>query len=168
MADWLDTVEKLAPTIASALGSPVAGMAVGALESALGMSGDDIQKTVESGKLTADQVAAIQQAELAIKAKAQEMNLDFAKLQYEDAASARDMQKTVKSWVPPFLALAVTAGFFGILVGLMVGLTKQNPEIDIMLGSLGSAWVGIISFYFGSSAGSQAKDQLLHQSTPTQ
>jgi len=168
MADWLDTVEKLAPTIASALGSPVAGMAVGALESALGMSGDEVQKTIETGKLTSDQVAAIQQAELAIKAKAQEMNLDFAKLQYEDAASARDMQKTVKSWVPPFLALAVTAGFFGILVGLMVGLTKQNPEIDIMLGSLGSAWVGIISFYFGSSAGSQAKDQLLHQSTPTQ
>jgi len=169
MADsWIDTVEKLAPTVASALGSPVAGMAVGALESALGMSGDEVQKTIETGKLTSDQVAAIQQAELAIKAKAQEMNLDFAKLQYEDAASARDMQKTVKSWVPPFLALAVTAGFFGILVGLMVGLTKQNPEIDIMLGSLGSAWVGIISFYFGSSAGSQAKDQLLHQSTPTQ
>ena len=168
MSDWLDTIEKLAPTVASALGSPVAGMAVGALESALGMSGDEVQKTVEAGKLTGEQVAAIQQAELAIKAKAQEMNLDFAKLQYADAASARDMQKTVKSWVPPFLALAVTAGFFGILVGLMVGLTKQNPEIDIMLGSLGSAWVGIISFYFGSSAGSQAKDQLLHQSTPTQ
>jgi len=168
MSDWLDTIEKLAPTVASALGSPVAGMAVGALESALGMSGDEVQKTVEAGKLTGEQVAAIQQAELAIKAKAQEMNLDFAKLQYADAASARDMQKTVKSWVPPFLALAVTVGFFGILVGLMVGLTKQNPEIDIMLGSLGSAWVGIISFYFGSSAGSQAKDQLLHQSTPTQ
>lgn len=51
MADsWIDTVAKLAPTVASALGSPVAGMAVGALESALGMSGDEVQKTVESGK----------------------------------------------------------------------------------------------------------------------
>jgi hypothetical protein len=166
MSDWIETMEKLAPTVASALGSPVAGMAVSALESALGMSSEDVKQTVEANKLTAEQVASIQQAEIAIKAKAQELNLDFSKLAYDDKASARDMQKTVKSWVPPFLAIAVTLGFFGILVALMLKLTAQNPEIDIMLGSLGSAWVGIISFYFGSSAGSQAKDQLLHQSTP--
>jgi len=168
MADWIDTLEKLAPTVASALGSPVAGMAVGALESALGVSGDDVQKTIESNKLTADQVAAIQQAEIAIKAKAQELGLDFAKLSNEDRASARQMQTAVKSWVPPFLACVVTVGFFGILVGLMLNKLEPNPELDVMLGSLGTAWVGIISFYFGSSAGSQAKDQLLHQSTPSQ
>ena len=168
MADWLDTLEKLAPTVASALGSPVAGMAVSALESAMGISGDDIQKTIVTNKLTAEQVAAIQQAELAIKAKAQEMNLDFAKLQNEDKASARQMQSTVKSWVPPTLAMLVTVGFFGILIGLMLNKLEPNPELDVMLGSLGTAWVGIISFYFGSSAGSQAKDQLLHQSTPVQ
>jgi hypothetical protein len=166
MADWIDTLEKLAPTIASALGSPVAGMAVGALESALGISGDDVQKTIEAGKLTAEQVAAIQQAELAIKAKAQEMNLDFAKLTNEDRASAREMQKATNSWVPSFLAISVTCGFFGILVGLMLGKIDQAAEVDIMLGSLGTAWTGIVAFYFGSSAGSQAKDQMIHNSTP--
>ena len=167
MADsWIETLEKLAPTVASALGSPVAGMAVGALESALGVSGDDVQKTIETGKLTGEQVAAIQQAELAIKAKAQEMNLDFAKLQYADTASARDMQKTVKSWVPPTLAIAVTVGFFGILAAMMRGKIEQAAEVDIMLGSLGTAWTGIIAFYFGSSASSQAKDHMIHNSTP--
>jgi len=166
MADWLDTLEKLAPTVASALGSPVAGMAVGALESALGMSGDDVQKTIETGKLTGEQVAAIQQAELAIKAKAQELGLDFAKLGNEDRASARQMQTTVKSWIPSFLAIIVTVGFFGILVGLMTGKIEQAAEVDIMLGSLGTAWTGIIAFYFGSSASSQAKDHMLHNSTP--
>ena len=166
MADWIDTLEKLAPTVASALGSPVAGMAVGALESALGMSGDDVQKTVEAGKLTGEQVAAIQQAELAIKAKAQELGLDFAKLTNEDRANARDMQKTVKSWVPPTLAMLVTVGFFGILIAMMTGKIDQAAEVDIMLGSLGTAWTGIIAFYFGSSAGSQAKDAMIHNSTP--
>jgi len=166
MADWLDTLEKLAPTVASALGSPVAGMAVGALESALGMSGDDVQKTIETGKLTGDQVAAIQQAELALKAKAQELGLDFAKLGNEDRASARQMQQNVKSWVPPFLAIAVTLGFFGILVGLMLGKINQATEVDIMLGSLGTAWTGIVSFFFGSSASSQSKDHMLYNSQP--
>ena len=158
MADWINTLEKLAPTVASCLGSPVAGMAVGALETAMGISGDDIQKTIETNKLTADQVAAIQQAEIAIKAKAQELGLDFAKLTNDDRASARDMQKNVKSWVPPFLALSVTIGFFGILIALMSGKIEQAAEVDIMLGSLGTAWISIIAFYFGSSAGSQAKD----------
>jgi len=162
MADWIDTLEKLAPTVASALSSPVAGMAVGALESALGMSADDVKKTVESGKLTGEQVAALQQAEIAVQAKAQELGLDFAKLTNEDRASAREMQKAVKSWVPSFLAIAVTVGFFGILVGLMMGKIDQAAEVDIMLGSLGTAWTGIVAFYFGSSAGSQAKDAAIH------
>lgn len=113
-----------------------------------------------------DQVAAIQQAELAIKAKAQELGLDFAKLTNEDRASARLMQANVKSWVPPFLAVVVTVGFFGILVGMMTETFKSSDALMLMLGSLGTAWTGIIGFYFGSSASSQNKDQLLHQSTP--
>ena len=162
MADWIDTIEKLVPTVASALGSPVAGMAVGALESALGMSAQDVKATVESGKLTADQVAAIQQSELAIKAKAQELGLDFEKLAVEDRTSARNMQMNVKSWVPPFLALSVTVGFFGILVGMMTQKFATSDALMLMLGSLGTAWTVIIAFYFGSSAGSQAKDEAIH------
>jgi hypothetical protein len=100
-------------------------------------------------------------------ARAQEMGLDFAKLSNDDRKSARDMQVATKSYLPPTLAIGVTVGFFGILFGLMFGQIEHAPQIDIMLGSLGTAWTGIIAFYFGSSAGSQAKNDLLHQSTPT-
>ena len=126
------------------------------------MSAQDVKATVESGKLTADQVAAIQQSELAIKAKAQELGLDFEKLAVEDRTSARNMQMNVKSWVPPFLALSVTVGFFGILVGMMTQKFATSDALMLMLGSLGTAWTGIIAFYFGSSAGSQAKDEAIH------
>ena len=162
--DWLKTI---APTIATALGGPLAGLAIEAVSKAIGIDPKDVQSTISEGKLSADQIMLLKQAEIAMAARAQEMGLDFAKLNVEDRKSARDMQVATKSYLPPTLAIGVTLGFFGILGGLMYGQIQHAPQIDIMLGSLGTAWTGIIAFYFGSSAGSQAKDDLLHQSTPT-
>jgi hypothetical protein len=142
-------------------------MAYGLAATALGVSPEEAQKTIESGKLTSEQIASVQQAEIAIKARAQELGLDFAKLENEDRKSARDMQISTKSWIPAVLAIAVTIGFFGILVGMMTDTFKTSDALMLMLGSLGTAWTGIIGFYFGSSASSQNKDNLLHQSTPT-
>ena len=160
-------IEQLAPTIASCLGGPLAGMAVEAVSKAIGVDPSAVQDTINSGKLTAEQIASIQQAEIALKAKAQEMNLDFEQLAVQDRKSARDMQVTTKSWIPPLLAIIITLGFFGILAGMMTGRVTSSEALMIMLGSLGTAWTGIIAFYFGSSASSQNKDQLLHQSTPS-
>jgi hypothetical protein len=162
--DWLKTI---APTIATALGGPLAGLAIEAVSKAIGIDPKDVQSTISEGKLSADQIMLLKQAEIQMAARAQEMGLDFAKLNVEDRKSARDMQVATKSYLPPTLAIGVTLGFFGILGGLMYGQIQHAPQIDIMLGSLGTAWTGIIAFYFGSSAGSQAKDDLLHQSTPT-
>lgn len=76
------------------------------------------------------------------------------------------MQVATKSWVPPLLAISITLGFFGILLSLMYGQVQKTDEVMIMLGSLGTAWTGVVGFYFGSSQSSQNKDNLLHQSTP--
>jgi len=160
-------IEQLAPTIASCLGGPLAGMAVEAVSKAIGVDPSAVQDTINSGKLTAEQIASIQSAEIALKAKAQEMGLDFEQLAVQDRKSARDMQVTTKSWIPPLLAIIITLGFFGILGGMMTGRVTSSEALMIMLGSLGTAWTGIIAFYFGSSASSQNKDQLLHQSTPS-
>jgi membrane-bound ClpP family serine protease len=162
--DWLSAI---APTIATAIGGPFGTMAYGLIAKELGVSPEDAQKTIESGKLTSEQIASIQQAEIAVKARAQELGLDFAKLAVDDRKSARDMQSTTRSLVPPILAMLVTLGFFGILIGLMTKAFTTSDALMLMLGSLGTAWTGIIAFYFGSSASSQNKDALLHQSTPS-
>jgi hypothetical protein len=65
------------------------------------------------------------------------------------------------------MAIVVTQGFSGILIGLMTEHFKTSGALMLMLGSIGTAWTGIIAFYFGSSAGSQAKDDFLHKSSPT-
>lgn len=156
--EWLKSV---APTIASALGGPLAGLAVEAISKAVGIDPKDVQSTIDSGKLTSEQIGQIKLAEIEMAARAQELGLDFEKLSVQDRGSARDMQTATKSMIPSVLAMLVTLGFFGILVGLMTEQFKTSDALMMMLGSLGTAWTGIIAFYFGSSAGSQAKDQLL-------
>jgi hypothetical protein len=141
-------------------------LAVTAVSKALGIDESKVQETIDDGKLSADQIAAVKQAELELKDHAQRLGLDFEQLAVQDRSSARDMQSTTKSYVPPVLAILVTVGFFGILVALMFGFAQRSDEVMIMLGSLGTAWTGIIAFYFGSSASSENKDSMLHQSTP--
>jgi len=160
---WL---EQIAPGIATALGGPLAGLAVTAISKALGIDEKDVQNTIESGKLTSDQLASIKQAEIELQKQANELGLDFEKLATDDRKSAREMQVATKSYIPAILAIGVTIGFFGILVGLMTDNVTKSDALLLMLGSLGTAWTAIVSFYFGSSAHSEKQTDMLHRSTP--
>ena len=162
--NWLT---QIAPTIATCLGGPLAGLAVTALSKLVGVAPDQVQSMINDNKLSADQIAAVQQEEIRFKEQTQALGLNFEQLAVEDRKSARDMQTTTQSIIPPLLSILVTIGFFGILAYLMVTPTDTaNTPLMIMLGSLGTAWTGIIAFYFGSSAGSQKKDAMLYNSTP--
>jgi hypothetical protein len=161
---WL---EQIAPTIATALGGPLAGLAVEAVSKALGVSTDDAKELMDTGKMSADQIAQVKVAEIELQKQAQALGLNFEQLAVDDRKSAREMQTSTHSLIPPVLSILVTAGFFGILAYLMVKPADTgNTPLMIMLGSLGTAWTGIIAFYFGSSAGSQAKDKMIFNSTP--
>ena len=163
--NWL---EQLAPTIATCLGGPLAGMAVTAVSKALGIAPEEVQNVISSGKLDAAQVAAIQMAELELKKQAQSMNLDFAKLIAEDKKSAREMQIATRSWLPSVLAVLIIGGFGTVTALKVMGYAvAADPTIQDLLTTLRDGVILVLSFYFGSSSGSQAKDQLLHQSTPT-
>ena len=157
--DWL---KQIAPTIATAMGGPLAGMAVSAISKAIGVDEAKVGDLIANNKLTADQIAQVKLAEIELQKQAQELGLNFEKLEVEDRKSARDMQSATRSMMPPLLAGAVTIGFFSIMVMMFFNkIDSANPAILMMLGSLGTAWTGIIAYYFGSSAGSQAKTDLL-------
>jgi hypothetical protein len=164
--DWL---KSIAPTIATALGGPLAGMAVEAVSKAIGVDPSEVQNTINSGKMTADQIAALQQAELTLKTRAQEMGLDFEKLAVADRASARQMQISTQSFIPPVLSIMVVVAWSAVQFFLLTHVIEPTMRelIARVLGTLDGALMLVLSFYFGSSSGSQAKDTLLHQSTPT-
>lgn len=101
-----------------------------------------------------------QEAKLKAVQMAQNGQFKELELYLNDVASARARQAAVKDSVPSILAGAVTIGFFTILIMIMKGMIANGMEnvVNIMLGSLGTAWISIIGYYFGSSSGSKEKD----------
>ena len=164
--DWL---KSIAPTIATAMGGPLAGMAVEAISKAIGVDPNEVQNTINSGKMTADQIASLQTAEIALKARAQEMGLDFEKLAVADRASARQMQISTNSFVPPTLSIMIVVAWSAVQYFLLTHVIDPSMRelIARVLGTLDGALMLVLSFYFGSSSGSQAKDTMLHNSTPS-
>ena len=164
MSGFLDVLKTLAPTVASALVGPMGGIAVAALGNIMGIDAptqEKIAKAVTSGQMTAEQVAELQRLELQYKDSEAERGFKYSELEFKDAEGARAMQVATGSWVPGILAIAVTIGFFGILSWMLVGEPPKSDALLVMLGSLGTAWTTITSFYFGSSHGSQIKSRLL-------
>ena len=115
-------IGSVAPTIATALGGPVAGMAVKAISGALfghdGARKDDIMTALANP--TGDQLAALKKidADFAVQMKA--LDIDLERIAAGDRDSARDMQKETRDWIPLVLAVSVTVGFFAILIYMLV------------------------------------------------
>ena len=161
-------LEQIAPTIATCLLGPAGGLAVTAISKALGIDEKDVQSTIESGKLSAEQLASLKQAEIDLQAKAQELGLNFEKLATDDRKSARDMEISTKSFVPALLSILIVVAWALIQYFLLTHIIAQEMRelVARVLGTLDGALMLVLSFYFGSSSSSQNKDELLHRSTP--
>lgn len=168
--DWKDiagAVGKAAPILGTLLGGP-AGAAVGSIvASALGSGGtpEDV-----AAVLASDPQAMVKLREIeATKAvRFEELAAEQAKAELAaataDRASAREREaKTGDTLTPRTLAMLVTLGFFGVLAYLLAAGKPQTggDALLVMLGALGGAWASVISYYFGSSASSAAKTEMM-------
>lgn len=79
---------------------------------------------------------------------------------------ARDFDK---SKIPAALSILITVGFFVVLLGVLSGWLKidDNQSVLILLGSLGAAWAAVVNYWFGSTAGSSRKTEIIAASPPT-
>jgi hypothetical protein len=156
---------QVAPTIATALGGPLAGLAVKTISEAMFGHPDANDSEVSAALMgaTPEQLQKLKETDATFKLKMKELDIDLEKISSEDRDSARKMQMETRDWIPRALAISVTFGFFGILTWLLTkGVPPTGSETLIyMLGALGTAWTGIVQFYFGSSAGSKAKTDAL-------
>jgi hypothetical protein len=168
MADWKDLVKLIAPTVATALGGPLAGVAVRALSEALLGRPDGTQDEIAAAinGATADDLVRIREADVSLQRDLAAAEIDLERILAEDRSSARQREiSTGDTWTPRILAGVVTLGFFGVLVWLLAwGIPEAGGEaLLVMLGSLGTAWTAIVSYYYGSSAGSRAKTEAIQR-----
>jgi hypothetical protein len=156
---------QLAPSIATALGGPLAGVAVKTLSNALFGHEDGTEEQISAAMAVAtpDQLAAIKKIDADFKVQMKSLDIDLERISAGDRDSARQMQQNTKDSTPKILAYFITFGFFGALVWILVfGLPQTGLEVILMmLGSLSTSWTGVVQFYYGSSAGSKAKTDAL-------
>ncbi len=92
------------------------------------------------------------------------LSVDIEKLANEDRASARQREiATGDQWTPRVLAYLLTVGFFGVLGSVMAWGVPDSARdtVNLLLGSLGTVWLGAMAYYHGTTAGSRAKTEML-------
>ena len=161
---WIKTV---APMIGTALGGPLGGMAIGMLADKLGVQEKTINavtNAISETKLTPEQVSSIRQAEIEFQKFLGQNKIDLERINMENTKSAREMHIANRSYTPQVMSLVITVGFFGVLYYMLTMEAKPTEALLIMLGSLGTAWAAVVNFWFGSTAGSARKTELIAQS----
>jgi hypothetical protein len=173
--DFLKTfgpiIGGIAPTIATALGGPLAGMAVRAISTALLGHGNGTEADIMAamGQATPDQLASLKKIDADFKVQMKSLDIDLDRISAADRDSARNMQSQTKSFLVPMLAVLIISGFLFVIGLKIYGIQMpSDPMIADLVTTLRDGVMLVLAFYFGSSAGSQRKDELIYNSTPTQ
>jgi len=176
--NWGDVkpwIAKLAPMLGTALGGPL-GLAAGTLvANALGIkdaSPESIKEALSNGTLTGDQIVALKKAEEDFQLQMAQINItsvkDLEALAVDDRKSAREREEKVGDKTPAIGFYFITLGFFGLLVAMLFHVIPEANKAVLytMVGSLGAAWLGCVNYYYGTTKGSQDKNDLLYNSAP--
>ena len=160
-----DILATVAPTLATALGGPLAGIATRAIAGKILGRDDASVEEVETAVAAASgtDLVKLKELEYEFKAQLKDADIQLERISADDRASARDRQARMKDWTPSVLGLVIIIGFFGVLAYIFrSGLPDQGREVLlIMVGALGTMTSQVGNFFFGSSVGSKSKDAII-------
>jgi hypothetical protein len=154
-----------APSLAQALGGPLAGAAVAQLSKAIfgAPDGDEELLSEMLAGASPQHLIALKKAEQEFAIALREASLEGRRIDAGDRANARQRQIVMSDWTPSALGALIILGFFAVL-GVMVA-RKMPPgaetEFSIMLGALATMTAAVVNYFFGSSAGSKEKTRLM-------
>lgn len=163
---WKKTLAAVAPTIATALGTPLAGLAVAMACEKLGLSEntEDALAAAVSGA-NPEQLAKIKEVDASLKVELKRLDIRLEEIASEDRASARHLAEAKGIVVQAALTFIMTFAFSYILWVLFEGRTGLEERTENIafyaMGTLNGLLIQAWNFWFGTSKGSKDKSEQL-------
>jgi len=161
--DWKKTLATVAPALATALGGPMAGVAVAMAGRALGLGDNTDEASIAAAVASGDPnvLVKLKEVDASFKTEMKKLDVDLKKLDVDDRGSARELAKIKGLGPQTVLAGIFVCGFVYVLTILFGGeKTIQDNMMQpamYVLGILSAGIIQIMNFFFGSSAGSKEK-----------
>jgi hypothetical protein len=164
----------IAPTVALALGGPLAGAAVSAIGNALalpsGATAGDIATAITSGSLTPEHLAELKKLELQFQNDEAERGFKYAELVFKDKESARNanvaggVQKNL-FWMSVVL-LCITLGTEVYILFNGYPIELSDIIVGRVLGLMDAVAMMVLAYWYGTNSGSAHKTELLSKAEP--
>lgn len=167
--NWKDikgVIGKGVPLLGSLLAGSAGETAGSLIASALGCEADP-DVVADTLKTDPDAYLKLQELEMNHKVELQKIQLQEAETYLADRQSARSREiETTKAtgkrdWFMHALAGLFVAGFFVLMGILMFRPVQENTILTMVVGALVSGVSMVLSYFFGSSKGSNDKTALL-------
>ena len=166
-----DAVKSAAPLLSGALGlaGPAGAVAGRLVAAALGTPEGDEDAALAAVAANPEAVLALKRLEADHTVELEKLAIEAARVEVEDRQGARAREQAVVAATgrPDYhligLAWTMVGGFLALTALLTVWPPKPDASgvVYMLYGSLATAFGGVVQYYFGSSAGSKKKTEML-------
>jgi hypothetical protein len=165
----MDFIKSILPTLATALAGPLAGGAAAFFADKLGLPDKTVDAVVNAVR-GADpaQILEMKRIDAELKKTYVEAGVRIEEVAAADRASARKREVATGDRTPRNLAYLYGFAFFAVIIAqIFMGIhgivmpSGVEKTLDMLLGVLTGMVLGSKEYYFGTSAGSVQKTELL-------
>lgn len=171
MKNFLKILGSVAPTVATAMGGPMAGVATKFVAGALLGKENCTTKELETAILSAspEQLAKLREIDANFEVEMKRLDVDLESIAVNDRKSARELAKG-NMWPQIALSIIFIGGYFWMLYALFSGdieLTQGVRDMaNILIGVLTAGIPMILRFWFGGSPQDEAHMDRIYNSVP--
>jgi len=165
------SIQSIAPAIGGVLGGPLGAAAASTLSKVLLGKPDGSEAEIASAvsAMTPEKMVELEKADKAFQIKVIELANEAEERRINDVKHAREKSESEskrgqKDWIRPSMTFSTLGSMVTLVVLLSFSTTSSQSSmsvIEILIGCLSTCFISQVGYYFGSSAGSARKTELM-------